>query len=145
MPNEVRKAMKETRLAHRNCLRAAAASDPTWMRAELYSLYNPQSTPLRHLMSGPEPISLVPLVDAALLTSYKNLPLKDELMDNLRSVSNSFGMRASDLRHVELAVREAANVARDPDALQRMSHHLEQTSFKMGAGLTMPSAMSEMS
>lgn len=136
------RAMKATRKAHRNMLRAAHTGDEQWVRAELYQLYDPHSTPLRALAAGPEPTHLVPVVDAYLMaTARKQTEMQAELMDNLQKVGASFGLNATDLSHIQRAGREVSMASTDPGAIERVSLALESTPFGAGCGLTVPSAL----
>lgn len=134
-------SMRFTRKCHRNMLRATNAGDTDWMRHELYTLYDPTSTPLKHLVEGPSPMCLTPMVDAALLASYKANPVAAELRDNLQSVAPAFRMQRAELKHVLSALDLATEARTNPAAMTQMAHELALGGFGAGSGMCMPQAM----
>lgn len=136
------KAMKITRKSHRGILRSVAADDAQWTRSELYSLYDPSNSPLRSLTDGPSPTCAVPMVDAAMLSAYKNKSVHPEIMDNLSKVSHSFDINNDQLRHIQMAAAEARAAGNgDGDSVTRMNNHLEAAGFGAGSGMSIPSAI----
>ena len=130
--------MHNTRKMHRAMMRAADADNVQLMRQVQHSLYDPSSSALTRLTSGPSPQSLVPVVDSALLAAYKGREVAHELSDNLRAVGHSFGLSSSDTAHLHSAIDAAATARDEPAALSRMSAHLEAAGYGADCGLCFP-------
>merc|ERR1712072_1250438 len=107
-PMENRRAMKHTRRAHRHILRAADANDVSLLRTEMNKLYDPNSTPLQTLTTGPSKLCLVPVVDAAIMSAYKGRSRTHaELLDNVHSVGKTFGVTSDDYANILEATKMA--------------------------------------
>ena len=146
---EQRSAMKKTRRGHRHFLRACDREDIQTMRSELASLYDPENGPLTALTEGPCKICMTPLVDAAILTAYKNRSTAyAEVIDNISKTGATFGLNDDDMRNIVESSRFASmaskseGVSRD-SAILNMNSRLEQAGFG-DAGLCIPDAVSSL-
>lgn len=144
-PNNPNKLMRVTRKSHRHALRAADMNDAQLYRSEIYNLYDPQNSALTQLTSGPDKMSAVPMVDAAILTAYKNRDMNAEIMDNLNTVGASFGIDSHSLASIHSAVDAAREARSNPAAISRMNHHLEKAGFGDYSGMCIPDAIGQMS
>jgi formylmethanofuran dehydrogenase subunit A len=120
-------------------------NDTQLYRSEMYNLYDPHHSPLTQLTSGPDKMSAVPMVDAAILTAYKNREMNAEIMDNLNTVGASFGIDSHSLASIHSAVNAAREARNNPNAISRMNHHLEKAGFGAYSGMCVPDAIGQMS
>lgn len=76
------------------------ADDLVNLKTCLHELYDPLHTPLRTLYAGPVPEAMAPLIDLCFRACAKGSSTASELMDNLRSISDAFGLTKDDVDYV---------------------------------------------
>ena len=133
---DTRRLMRETRSMHRNILRAARADDVHALRSQMNALLDPHKSPLVLLTHGPDQSSIVPMVDAAILSASRGNELtKMELLHNMENVSRSFGFDTQSIAHVVCAT-ELAGGLKHVSGLTRQEMHSDMMAHIDAAGMS---------